>query len=292
MSRTALRIMLTLILIGISLYTLQLYNRPKLLHSQDSAFGALLVFEENGERCMNFESMHDLGRQSCIRLANPKQLVFAYTRMMMSALYLNPHPKNILIIGLGGATLANALADIVPNATIDSVEIEPAVANVAEQYFYYQPGPRQRLFIDDGRRYVEQAKQQGLQYDMVMLDAFDVDYIPVHLMSVEFLQQVKSILSPDGILIANTFTDSTLYQQESATYAHVFGQFFNVELDNRVIIAVNGTLPNLSTLGRNATALAPQLTPIGINLEESLSLFTLSNVPNDVPLLRDLTAPR
>lgn len=61
---------------------------------------------------------------------------------------------------------------------------------------------------------------------MVMLDAFDVDYIPAHLLTAEFFQQVRDILAPDGVLVANTFTNSTMYERESATYAAVFGEFF------------------------------------------------------------------
>lgn len=290
MSRFALRstlCLLFIVLIASAAYTLLQPSEPKLIHSQDSNFGALLVFEEGDERCMNFETMYDHGRQTCISLRDPKQLVFAYTRMMVSALYLNPQPKNILIIGLGGASLANALANILPNTTIDSVEIEPAVAQVAQQYFNYQLGPRQRLYIEDGRAYVEQANTQGLQYDMVMLDAFDMDYIPEHLMTLEFLQQLKRILSPQGILIANTFTESDLYDQESATYAHVFGDFFNLEYENRVIITSNGPLPSLSSLRRNADLLEAEFNPIGIDKNESLALFKPSVVKQGIPLLRD-----
>lgn len=274
MPRIRLRLILILALLALSIYALYLLNRPKLIHSQDSAFGPLLVFEQAGERCMNFETMYDPGRQTCINLSKPEQLVFSYTRMMVTALYALPSPDNILIIGLGGATLPNTLASLLPSTTIDSVEIEPAVAQVAEQYFNYQPGPQQRVFIDDGRHFIEQAVAQGKQYDMIMLDAFDVDYIPEHLMTVEFLEHLKNLLSPGGLTIANTFTYSELYEQESATYAHVFGEFYNLQTNNRVIIAANGPLPTALTLEKNAQALDSKLAPLGIDQQESLALFS------------------
>src|SRR5690606_26578921 len=110
-------------------------------------------------------------------LSDPDKMVFAYTRMMTSALLLKPDTSSVLVIGLGGATLPLALAKILPDATIDSVEIDPAVARVAERFFGYRQGPRQQLFIEDGRAFVERARRAGKQYDMIMLDAFDSDYI-------------------------------------------------------------------------------------------------------------------
>ena len=77
----------------------------------------------------------------------------------------------------------------------------------------------------------------GTKYDVVMLDAFDHEYIPEHLLTREFLTEVKSLLSPQGVLVANTFSSSRLYDHESTTYADVFGTFYNLKRDNRVIIA-------------------------------------------------------
>ena len=288
MLRLAIRTVLVLLIAGSALLLLRGNGGPQLIHSEDSQFGKLLVFEENGERCMNFNSMHDVGRQTCMSLEHPGQLVFSYTRMMMTALYINPKPRNILIVGLGGATLQKTLAALLPDTVIDTVEIDPAVGNVAARYFGYQQGPRQRLYVEDGRAYIERAHREGLQYDMVMLDAFDVDYIPEHLMTLEFLQHVRGILAPGGVAVANTFTESQLYARESATYAAVFGAFFNLQTGNRVIMAVNGELPGRDELARNAAALDASLGPLGVDLKEALGLFSRrEDIADDAPVLRD-----
>ncbi|WP_255593007.1 spermidine synthase [Bordetella sp. BOR01] len=261
---------------------------PQLLHSEPSQFGKVLVFEENGERCMNFNTMVDLGRQTCLDIAKPDNLVFSYTRMMISSLYVKPDPKTVLIVGLGGATLQKTLAKLLPDAVIDTVEIDPAVGKVAEKYFGYRPGPRQRLFVEDGRAYIERAHREGRQYDMVMLDAFDVDYIPEHLMTLEFLQHVKAILAPGGIVVANTFTNSELYERESATYAAVFGQFFNLREGNRVIVAGRGTLPDEKTIADNANKLAQRLERLGIDQDRALQRFTRTeNATTAAKVLQD-----
>ncbi|HLV29390.1 MAG TPA: fused MFS/spermidine synthase [Burkholderiaceae bacterium] len=253
-------------------------SAPKLLHTEPSEFAPVLVFEQYGERCMNFTDIEGEGRQTCIQLDDPDRMVFEYTRMMTSALFVNPAPASVLIIGLGGATLPVALHKLLPETVIDSVEVDPAVLKVAQAYFGYEPGPRQRVFVEDGRSFIERAHSEGQRYDMVMLDAFDVDYIPAHLLTVEFLEHVRGILAPDGIVVANSFARSGMYERESATYAAVFGDFFNLRAGlegNRVIIATPGELPSTDVLKRNADALAERLQPFGIDAEAALDRFTV-----------------
>ena len=255
-------------------YSLSGSLAPRLIHTEPSEFAPVLVIEEYGQRCMNFSQIEDNGRQTCFDLNEPEKMVFDYTRMMTSALFVKPGPRKILIVGLGGATIPMALGKILPKAVIDTVEIDPAVMRVAESYFGYQQGPRQRLFLEDGRAFIERAGREGRTYDMVMLDAFDVDYIPPHLLTREFLQHVRAILSPDGVLVANTFTRSTMYERESATYAAVFGDFFNLRAGNRVIIASRAALPDDDTLHKNANALAGTLAGFGIDTERELQRFS------------------
>lgn len=255
-------------------YSLLTGSAPRLIHTEPSTFAPVLVIEEHGLRCMNFTEIKDNGRQTCFDPTNPDKMVFEYTRMMTSALFVMPAPRNVLIVGLGGATIPLALGKVLPDAVIDTVEIDPAVVRVAEDYFGYRQGPRQRVFVEDGRAFVERAHREGRHYDMVMLDAFDVDYIPAHLLTQEFLQHVRAILSPDGVLVANTFTYSHMYDQESATYASVFGSFFNLRNGNRVLIASRGQLPDDRVLSQNASALADKLAPFGIQVAQELKYFS------------------
>lgn len=251
-------------------------SSARLLHTEPSEFAPIVVFEQYGERCMNFVSIQTPGRHTCYDLDDPDKLVFEYTRMMASALLAKSDPESILIIGLGGASLSIALHKVLPDTVIDSVEIDPAVVRVAKRFFGYETGPRQRVFVQDGRAFVEQAVKDGRRYDIVMLDAFDADYIPAHLLTTEFLQLVRNALTPTGIVVANSLTRSTMYDRESATYAAVFGDFYNLRTrlgGNRVIIAAAGDLPTKSELKRNAKALAQRLEPIGVNTGTSLKRF-------------------
>src|SRR5690606_35291166 len=241
-------------------------SSPRLLHTEPSDDAPVVVFEQYGARCMNFEEIEGEGRQTCFELDDPDNMVFEYTRMMTSALFAKPDPDSILVIGLGGATLPIALHQLLPNAVIDTVELDPAVVRVAEKFFGYETGPRQRVFIEDSRAFVEKALRSDHRYDMVILDAFDTEYLPKQLLTVEFLQQVHSLLTPDGLVVANSFTQSRMYERESATYAAVFGPFYNLRASvegNRVIVASRGTLPDKRTLKGNALALAAKLERFG-----------------------------
>lgn len=258
----------------VSTYTLLGNSSLKVIHTEPSAYSPVVVFEEYGERCLNFETPHDDGRQTCMDLKEPDKLVFSYTRTMMAALFLQPEPRNILIVGLGGGSLQRALAKALPATQIDTVEIDPAVSRVAQRFFGYKPDDRQRVFIDDGRAFIEQAHRDGRQYDIIMLDAFDVGYIPPHLLTREFLQHVRAVMAPRGVLVANTFSRSTVYDQESATYADVFGDFFNLRGANRVIIATNDTLPPTAELERNARSLESTLQPFGVDVDRLQAMFT------------------
>src|SRR5690606_21619433 len=254
----------------------------RLVHTEPPEFAPIVVFEQYGERCMNVNDIEGEGRQTCMQLKDPDRMVFEYTRMMTSALFVNPAPQSILIIGLGGATLPTALHKLLPTTVIDTVEIDPAVVKVAQRYFGYQVGPRQRVHVDDGRAFVERALADGRRYDMVMLDAFDVEYIPAHLLTVECLEHVRSLLSDTGVVVANSFAQSRMYERESATYATVFGEFFNLRAGlegNRVIVATVGPLPSAEQLEHNARQLAKQLEPFGIDIDKALGAYDVHQEP-------------
>jgi spermidine synthase len=107
-----------------------------------------------------------------------------------------------------------------------------------------------------------------------MLDAYDAQYIPEHLLTQEFLAQVRALLAPGGIVAANTFSSSRLYQNESVTYASVFGEFYNLKSANRVILASNAPLPSLAQATHNAQLFEASLPPFSVNPQSVLSLFS------------------
>jgi spermidine synthase len=259
-------------------------QRKILVYSVQSAFQKITVYDQTGIRCLQFGE-GDVPRQSCFALKKPQFLLFNYSRMMLGSLYLNPRPNKVLIIGLGGGVLSRALHELVPEADITTVELDPAVAQIAETYFQFVPSAKQHLVIADGRKFIEEAVQQGKHYDLIMLDAYDAHYIPLNLMSVEFLQAVKSLLTTDGVVAANTFSSSDLSDRESATYHAVFGGFYNLTMNNRIILTKNSALPPLASIKQEAENLEPALSRLGVDTAWLKDLFTLSSPEHsDAPL--------
>jgi spermidine synthase len=266
----------------------------QVIHHEKSLYRNILVYEEDGQRCLSFSRKNETARQTCQSLSDPDEFIFSYTRMMMGALYLNPNPRKILIVGLGGGVLPTALAKLFPEAVIDVVEIDPAVVKVAQQFFGFHPGQNVHIFEEDGRVFIKRAGKTDQRYDLVMLDAFDHEYIPEHLLTQEFLLEVKKLLTTDGTLAANTFSSSRLYHHESVTYAAVFGDFYNlrVKLKNRVILKKMDGLLTMDAIQRHADQLEEKLTPFGFGREWLIPLFsTQPDWNTDARILTDQYSP-
>lgn len=246
-------------------------HRRRIIYRTESSMQKIRVIDKGDLRMLQFGE-GNTPIQASILLKHPYYLTMNCSCLMLSALFLNPQPKKILIIGLGAGVLSRSLAYLHPQAEITNVEYDPMIAEVAKTYFQFTPTQQQRIVIEEGRQFVEKAAQENQHYDLIMLDAFDSHYIPLNLMTQEFLQSVKSLLTPEGVLAANTFSISTLYDRESATYTAVFGQFYNVKFYNRIILAKNNALPSLKSIHQTAQTL--NLKPLGLKAKWLTNLFT------------------
>ncbi|KTF16966.1 spermidine synthase [Pseudoalteromonas sp. H105] len=262
-----MRKLAALYLAATALLTIQV--NAEVIHSERSLYRNILV-EENGDlRCLKFDEKTRMSSQSCLYKSKPQQLVFNYTKLTFASLFMIDDPKNVLIIGLGGGTLSNVIHELYPDATIENVEIDPAVIKVARDYFAFVENDNVTSKVQDGRIFIKRAAIKKQQYDWVILDAFNGDYIPEHLLTKEFFEEIKSVLSPNGIVAANTFSSSKLYQHESATYHAVFGDFINVSTtknSNRIILAGYKQHPTEQQIASKIARLAPLLSPYGVDL--------------------------
>jgi spermidine synthase len=270
----------------------------EVVHQERSLYRNILVDDQGDLRCLKFNVKTSKTSQSCLYKSDPQRLVFNYTKLLFSGLLLIEEPKNILIIGLGGGTMSNTLHQLYPNSSITNVEIDPAVVKVARRYFGFLENQNVSSVMQDGRIFIKRAIIKQQQYDWIILDAFNGDYIPEHLLTQEFLQETKVLLSPEGILSANTFSVSDLYAHESATYKKVFGHFYNVrnyKNSNRIILATKGKLPSVELINLRAKKLQSRLTPFNVNLQEVSQQMTSISKEQDWPentkLLTDQFSP-
>lgn len=241
------------------------------LHEERSLYRDITVTQEGQRRCLVFNVHRGDRNQTCMNTADPERLVFEYAKMSFAGLLLNPNPRRVLIAGLGGGSLPSALTTLFPEAQIDVIEIDQAVVNVAKEFFDFEETDQVSVIVNDARVYVKRAALLEKKYDLVILDAFTGDYIPEHLLTLEFLQEVRSIMTPDGVLVANTFSTSRFYDHESETYQRAFGEFFNFKLPssgNRIIIARDELLPPRGKMMQTARDLAPRVRRFGVPLLE------------------------
>lgn len=241
------------------------------IHEEKSIYRDITVVQTGNRRCLIFNIHLGDRNQTCVDVNDRDKLVFSYTRMSFAGLLLQPNPTSILVAGLGGGSIPTTLTDLFPEAQIDVVEVDQAVVNVAKEYFFFEENPNMKVAVADARVFIKRAGILGKKYDYIVLDAFGGDYIPEHLLTMEFLQEVKQIMADGGVLVANTFSTSRFYDHESVTYQRVFTEFFNFKLPtsgNRIIITQLQPLPPRGQLVTAAQNLAPRLEKYDVPLLE------------------------
>ncbi|HEX4944320.1 MAG TPA: fused MFS/spermidine synthase [Usitatibacteraceae bacterium] len=155
------------------------------------------VIEDEGLRSLYFTRAFI---QSEMRLADPYALEFAYTRKMMGFLLFLHEPRAVLMLGLGGGSLAKYCHRHLPAARITAVELDPQVIAFRDQFLVPQDDARFRVIEDDAAGYVAQCEEH---FDVVMIDAFDRDGVAPSLCTREFYEDVRDLLPRKGLVVAN-----------------------------------------------------------------------------------------
>lgn len=123
-----------------------------------------------------------------------------YTRNSPPAEIIRTYnPKDIAIIGLGAGTL-NCYST--PENAFTFIDIDAHMVEVAQKHFTYlekcQARQPPRLLIGDGR--LELARLKDEKFDLILLDAFSSDAIPVHLLTTDAIEVYLSRLNEGGTI--------------------------------------------------------------------------------------------
>jgi spermidine synthase len=194
-------------------------------------------------RALRFDNNHF---QTRIDINNPLAGHFNYVDLLFEAFLFQPQPENVLMLGLGGGSAQNLIHHYQPDLDILTVELDAAVANVAEAYFFYD---RDELPVDisDARAWLQ---RNDSKYDMIIQDTYSSNaygtFIPFHLATLEYWTLVKERMSDDGVLAVNVI--GTVYGGEPnrvitsvyRTMREVFPQLYLFaanDVQNVVIVA-------------------------------------------------------
>lgn len=116
-------------------------------------------------------------------------------------------PRRIGVVGLGAGTLA---AYGRPGDSIEFYEINPLDEDVAREVFTYLRDSKAAIKIVTGDARVSLAHQRPQDFDVLVVDAFSGDAIPVHLLTAEAMTLYRSHLAPGGVIafhVSNQYLD-------------------------------------------------------------------------------------
>jgi spermidine synthase len=139
--------------------------------------------------------------QSAMRIAKPNELELSYTRSMMGFMLFNARPQRVLMIGLGGGSLAKFIYHRLPQASTRVIEISPQVVAIARQYFHVpRDDERLSVIVGDGAEHVGHG---GDEPDLIIVDGYDAESHVEALSSRAFYEACRKRLGARGILVVN-----------------------------------------------------------------------------------------
>jgi spermidine synthase len=185
----------------------------------ETEYNDIFITKRKNELTMSFQLKGWDYTESVTDLRDPDVLPVHYTRSMTTAIAYPPEAKKILMIGLGGGSISTYLGRAMPDALIDTVEIDPGVISAAKQYFGIRESKRVRYLSSDGRVFLKRNTQK---YDVILVDAFHGGYVPFHLLTKEFYALVKERLAPGGVAAFNVHDGTKLYVSTVKTLGTVF----------------------------------------------------------------------
>jgi len=211
--------------------------------------------ESDGILSLNFDG---LSVQSEMFIDAPDDLVIGYTRAMMSFLLLDPAPKRIAMIGLGGGSLAKYCYRYLPATEIVVIEINAGVIALRNEFAIPADDARFQVVLGDGAAWVRDTLQAP---DVLIVDGFDAQGLPAPLSSQRFYDDCFESLADNGIMAVNLWGGYPNYASYVARINNSF-DYRTVIVDaddsvNKIVLAVKNPQfpPALSNIRHHANLL-------------------------------------
>ncbi len=222
-------------------------------HRSQSAHNQIVVEDKGGYRMLRFNG----SMETRVLIANPLLGHFEYTDYFQMPLLWNPKAKRVLVMGLGGGSTQRAFQNFYPTVQVDTVELDPAVAKVAKDWFGVGETKTHKIHISDGRGYLRRNKDR--KYEAIMMDAYSSNtygsFIPYHLATKEFFQLAAEDLTANGVLAYNvigTYQDwradivGSMYRTMKEVFPHVY-HFPASDSKNIVLVGVKAKTGGLTS---------------------------------------------
>ncbi|MGE3842547.1 MAG: fused MFS/spermidine synthase [Vicinamibacterales bacterium] len=222
---------------------------PEVLHRADGVYQKVTIYEgQYYDRPTRFLLL-DRSESGAMFLDStvPNELVYDYTKYYSLYRIFSPQVDRALVLGGGAYSIPKALVHELPGAIVDVAEIEPSLYDLSRQYFRLEESPRLRNAVQDGRRFLQEAREP---YDLIFGDVYYSYFsVPPQFTTQEFFALARDRLAPGGVFIANMIGDlsrraPSLILAEIKTFRTVFpnSYFFAVESPERADLVQNITL--------------------------------------------------
>jgi spermidine synthase len=196
------------------------------------------------------------GAMSAMKLSDPFDLSpTAYNQAMMLSLLWQPNPKRIYFAGFAGGRVPLVFYHYFPRVVIDSTDIDDAVGGLAEQFFGIQFDTRQRLYIQDGREFLEQRRETA-PYDFIFVDVFrGIGFSPLHLATADFYALCKRHMRPGGVIAVNVLDSDPTFEERMAAINSSFKHIYVLRHRTVVLFGTDRPLLSRNEIVRRAKAL-------------------------------------
>jgi len=169
-----------------------------LLHEETSYYQYIQVVERSdGRRLLSLNegvAVHSVWRPDSVLTGGVWDAFLAIPPLLDRPL------ERVAILGNAAGTTARALGVYYPEASIDGVELDPAVSRVGRRYFAMDENPRLTVHDADARPFL---RSTDAEYDLIVVDAYHQPYVPFYLATREFFRLVREHLAPGGIVALN-----------------------------------------------------------------------------------------
>ena len=155
---------------------------------------------------------------------------------------LGPHlsgGRKVLMLGAAGGVSMKQIAAIYPDAEITGVDLDPAVLEVAREYFGLKNHPRIRLVAEDARWFLVQSRER---YDVIAIDLYVTGTIPFFTATTEFFALARARLTENGVLLMNVLSRRRGEEHIApfvGTLEAVFPSVYAASFGNYLLVATN-----------------------------------------------------
>jgi spermidine synthase len=230
------------------------YSR-ELIESKESAYNNIYMYRSGPYVNLTFGYNDKIFNESTCNTTDITDLPYPYTRFMTASLLYPAEVKSVLEIGSGVGTTARYLHNYLPDARITTVELDPAVVEMAHKYCGLQEARNLHVIARDGRMFLADSPEH---YDLILLDAYRGPFVPFHLVTKEFYQVAKQHLTETGVLAMNIEPQTMLFDSAVNTIRELFPniEFYDAsgtdKGGNVVLIAYAGASRNFPDLAETA----------------------------------------